>query len=198
MIDSLRHFLPIAPESRIGHELELRQSHDWRRFALLTPHRPSNVDVLDTLAGLPRAIDAVAVKLPVIFPVHPRTRQWLAQAGRVHHPRLHLTPPIGYLDLLCLLSKATLALTDSGGIQEETAALGAPSLTLRENAERLVTICKGTNLLVGTAPRKIPAIAYDILEGRSKAGRVPPLWAARPPSVSSRSSCGFIPGASEG
>jgi UDP-N-acetylglucosamine 2-epimerase (non-hydrolysing) len=176
MIDSLRHFLPIAQESRIGHELGLREDHDWRRFAVLTLHRPSNVDSLDTLTGLLGAIAAIAADVPVIFPVHPRTQQRLVQAGIVYHPQLRLIPPIGYLDFLCLLSKATLVLTDSGGIQEETTALGVPCLTLRENTERPITISAGTNLLVGTDPQKIVGAAHDILEGRSKAGRVPPLW----------------------
>jgi UDP-N-acetylglucosamine 2-epimerase (non-hydrolysing) len=176
MIDSLRHFLPIAQESGIGHELGLKQGQDWRRYAVLTLHRPSNVDSLDTLTGLLDAIDAVAADVPVIFPVHPRTQQRLTQAGRTHHPQLRLTQPIGYLDFLCLLSKATLVLTDSGGIQEETTALGVPCLTLRENTERPVTISEGTNLLVGTDPRRILAAAHEILAGRSKAGRVPPLW----------------------
>ena len=176
MIDSLRHFLPIAQESRIGHELGLMQGQDWRRFAVLTLHRPSNVDSLATLTGLLGAIAAIAADVPVIFPVHPRTQQRLVQAGLVHHPQLRLIPPIGYLDFLCLLSKATLVLTDSGGIQEETTALGVPCLTLRDNTERPITISAGTNLLVGTDPQKIVAAAHDILEGRSKAGRVPPLW----------------------
>jgi UDP-N-acetylglucosamine 2-epimerase (non-hydrolysing) len=176
MIDSLRHFLSIAQESRIGHELGLRQGPEWRRFAVLTLHRPSNVDAPDTLAALLGAIEAVAAQVPVIFPVHPRTQQRLAAAGRAHHPQLRLTPPIGYLDFLCLLSKATLVLTDSGGIQEETTALGVPCLTLRQNTERPVTITEGTNLLVGTDPQKILATANEILAGRSKAGRVPPLW----------------------
>jgi UDP-N-acetylglucosamine 2-epimerase (non-hydrolysing) len=176
MIDSLRHFLPIAQESRIGHELGLMQGQDWRRFAVLTLHRPSNVDSLATLTGLLGAIAAIAVDVPVIFPVHPRTQQRLVQASVAHHPQLRLIPPIGYLDFLCLLSKATLVLTDSGGIQEETTALGVPCLTLRDNTERPVTISEGTNLLVGTDPRKIIAAAQNILEGRSKAGRLPPLW----------------------
>jgi UDP-N-acetylglucosamine 2-epimerase (non-hydrolysing) len=176
MIDSLRHFLPIAQESPIGHELGLRQGQAWRRFAVLTLHRPSNVDSLAILTGLLGAIDAIAADVPVIFPVHPRTQQRLVQAGIVYHPQLRLIPPIGYLDFLCLLSKATLVLTDSGGIQEETTALGVPCLTLRENTERPITISEGTNLLVGTDPRKILAAAHEILAGRSKAGRVPPLW----------------------
>lgn len=176
MIDSLRDFLPIARESRIGHELGLVDGQDWRPFAVLTLHRPSNVDSLETLSALLGAIDVIAADVPVIFPVHPRTQQRLVQAGIVHHPQLCLIPPIGYLDFLCLLSKATLVLTDSGGIQEETTALGVPCLTLRENTERPVTVSQGTNLLVGTDPRNIIAAAGDILAGKRKAGRVPLLW----------------------
>jgi UDP-N-acetylglucosamine 2-epimerase (non-hydrolysing) len=176
MIDSLRYFLPIARESRIGHELGLTDGQDWRPFGVLTLHRPSNVDSVQTLSALLGAIDAIAADVPVVFPVHPRTQQRLVQAGIVHHPQLRLVPPIGYLDFLCLLSKATLVLTDSGGIQEETTALGVPCLTLREKTERPVTVSQGTNLLVGTDPRNIIAAAGDILAGKRKAGRVPPLW----------------------
>src|SRR6266481_2277811 len=176
MIDSLRHFLPIAQKSRVGEDLALKNGTDWRRFAVLTLHRPSNVDSTEKLAELIGAIDAVASQVPVVFPVHPRTQQRLTQAGIAHHPQLRLIPPIGYLDFLCLLSKATLVLTDSGGIQEETTALGVPCLTLRENTERPVTISQGTNLLVGTDPGKIVAAARDTLAGKSKAGRIPPLW----------------------
>jgi UDP-N-acetylglucosamine 2-epimerase (non-hydrolysing) len=176
MIDSLRYFLPIARESRIGHELGLTRGQDWHHFAVLTLHRPSNVDSPETLRGLLGAIDAIAADVPVIFPVHPRTQQRLVQAGIAHHPRLRLIPPVGYLDFLCLLSKAMLVLTDSGGLQEETTALGVPCLTLRENTERPVTVSQGTNLLVGTDPRNIIAAARDILAGKRKVGRVPPLW----------------------
>src|SRR5208282_3507510 len=118
----------------------------------------------------------VAAQLPVIFPVHPRTQQRLTQAGITHHSQLRLIPPVGYLDFLCLLSKATMVLTDSGGIQEETTALGVPCLTLRENTERPITISQGTNLLVGTDARKIIAAAQNVLQGHSKSGRIPPLW----------------------
>src|SRR5579864_5672790 len=176
MIDSLRHFLPIAQKSPIGEELALKNGADWHRFAVLTLHRPSNVDSTEKLAELLGAIDAIAAQVPVIFPVHPRTQQRLAQAGIKTHPQLKLIPPVGYLDFLCLLSKATLVLTDSGGIQEETTALGVPCLTLRENTERPITISQGTNLLVGTDPAKILSAAKEILGGRNKAGRLPALW----------------------
>jgi len=180
MIDSLRHFLPIAQKSAIGGELHLKNGahggDPWKRFAVLTLHRPSNVDSTEKLTELLGAIDAVAQEIPVIFPVHPRTQQRLTQAGIKHHPNLRVIPPVGYLDFLCLLSKATLVLTDSGGIQEETTALGVPCLTLRENTERPITISQGTNLLVGTDPAKIVAAAKEVLAGKSKAGRIPPLW----------------------
>src|SRR5437879_3831631 len=146
------------------------------RFGVLTLHRPSNVDSSEKLAQLLGAIDAVAAEMPVIFPVHPRTQQHLMQAGIKHHPQLRLIPPVGYLDFLCLLSKAKLVLTDSGGIQEETTALGVPCLTLRENTERPITISQGTNLLVGTDPGKIIAAARDTMAGKGKVGRIPPLW----------------------
>jgi len=176
MIDSLRHFLPIAQKSPIGEELALKNGADWRRFAVLTLHRPSNVDSTEKLAELLGAIDAVAAQIPVIFPVHPRTQQRLTQAGIKTHPQLKLIPPVGYLDFLCLLSKATLVLTDSGGIQEETTALGVPCLTLRENTERPITITEGTNQLIGTDPAKILIVAQEVLAGKGKAGRIPPFW----------------------
>ncbi len=176
MIDSLRHFLPIAQNSRVGEDLGLKNGADWQRFAVLTLHRPSNVDSTEKLTELLGAIDAVAAQVPVVFPVHPRTQQRLAQTGVTHHPQLRLIPPIGYLDFLCLLSKATLVLTDSGGIQEETTALGVPCITLRENTERPITISEGTNLLTGTAPARVVVAAQDILAGKGKSGRIPPLW----------------------
>jgi UDP-N-acetylglucosamine 2-epimerase (non-hydrolysing) len=176
MIDSLRHFLPVAQQSRIGDDLGLKNGVGWQRFGVLTLHRPSNVDSTEKLAELLGSIDSVASQVPVVFPVHPRTQQRLSQAGIKTHPQLKLIPPIGYLDFLCLLSKATLVLTDSGGIQEETTALGVPCLTLRENTERPITISEGTNQLIGTDPAKIVAAAKAILGGQGKPGRIPPLW----------------------
>jgi UDP-N-acetylglucosamine 2-epimerase (non-hydrolysing) len=176
MIDSLRYFLSLAQKSPIGDELRLKNGADWCRFAVLTLHRPSNVDSIEKLGELLGAINEIASSLPVIFPVHPRTQQRLAQAGLHSHPDLRFIAPVGYLDFLCLLSKAALVLTDSGGIQEETTALGVPCLTLRENTERPLTISQGTNLLVGTDPAKIVAAARNSLSGNGKAGRIPPLW----------------------
>src|SRR6266852_7608868 len=120
------------------------------------------------LAQLRGAIDAVAAEMPVIFPVNPRTQQHVTQAGIPNHPQLRLISPIGYLDFLCLLSKATLVLTDSGGIQEETTALGVPCLTLRANTERPVTVSEGTNLVVGSDPGTIVAAAQDVIAGKGR------------------------------
>jgi UDP-N-acetylglucosamine 2-epimerase (non-hydrolysing) len=176
MIDSLLHFLPFAQQSRIGDDLGLHDGKGWQSFGVLTLHRPSNVDSTEKLTEILGAIDTVARQLPIVFPVHPRTQQRLAQSGIKYHPQLRLIPPLGYLDFLCLLSKATLALTDSGGIQEETTALGVPCLTLRENTERPVTVSCGTNVLVGTDPSKIVAATEQILRGDGKRGVMPSLW----------------------
>ena len=176
MIDALRHFLPIAQQSRIGQELGLMDGSAFRPFAVLTLHRPSNVDSAETLGKLLRAIEEVADLLPVVFPVHPRTQQKLNELAGRNHPRLRMIPPVGYLDFLCLLSRARLVLTDSGGIQEETTALGVPCLTLRENTERPVTVTEGTNQVVGQDPARIVAAARETLAGKPKTGRVPQLW----------------------
>ena len=179
MIDSLRSYLPLAKKSRIGEELGLAQGPTWRDFAVLTLHRPSNVDSTATLKELLSAMDTVAERLPVIFPVHPRTEQRLVEAGMAKPPALRLIPPLGYLDFLCLLSRAAVVLTDSGGIQEETTALGVPCLTLRENTERPVTVTHGTNLLVGRDPARIVRAVGDSLSTNRKVERLPPLWDGR-------------------
>jgi UDP-N-acetylglucosamine 2-epimerase (non-hydrolysing) len=176
MIDSLLQFLPIAQKSHVGLDLNLAAGGTWRRFAVLTLHRPSNVDDTEKLRSLLSAIGHIAAEIPVIFPVHPRTHQCIERADIEPHADLRLIPSLGYLDFLCLLSKATMVLTDSGGIQEETTALGVPCLTLRENTERPVTISQGTNRLVGTDPSKMLRAAREILAGNHKTGSLPPLW----------------------
>jgi UDP-N-acetylglucosamine 2-epimerase (non-hydrolysing) len=176
MIDALRLFLPLAENSTVDQELNLKLGNSWRSFAVLTLHRPSNVDFPEKLANLLGAIDSVAQQVPVIFPVHPRTQHKLAASGIKNHANLCIIPPMGYVDFLRLLSKAAMVMTDSGGIQEETTALGVPCLTLRENTERPITVSQGTNLLVGTDPEKIVTAATAILTGKGKTGLVPPLW----------------------
>ncbi len=176
MIDALREFLPLARKSKVGKELGLADGDRFVPFAVLTLHRPSNVDSAQMLEGILSTINAVAEELPVIFPVHPRTQERLKDVHVKQHPRLRLIPPVGYLDFLCLLDRARLVLTDSGGIQEETTALGVPCLTLRENTERPITVTEGTNQLVGRDRTKIVACVREILAGKSKVGSVPRLW----------------------
>ncbi|HEY6051378.1 MAG TPA: UDP-N-acetylglucosamine 2-epimerase (non-hydrolyzing) [Thermoanaerobaculia bacterium] len=180
MIDSLRAALPRARESRIHARLGLAKGG----YALATLHRPSNVDESDALAKVLGALGEVAGRLPVVFPIHPRTRARLAADARLSERAegrkgLQLVDPLGYLDFLALIADARLVLTDSGGIQEETTALGVPCLTLRENTERPITVEVGTNTLVGTDPAQIVPQAMAVLEGRGKTGRIPDLWDGR-------------------
>jgi len=176
MIDALEQFLPVAQKSRIAEDLGLVSNGSFQAFGLVTLHRPSNVDVSATLASLMRALECVADMVPLIFPVHPRTRQKLSQLGIKDSPELRLVEPLGYLEFICLLSHARIVLTDSGGIQEETTALGIPCLTLRENTERPVTVTRGTNHIVGQDFEKIKAKAREILGGNCKKGERPELW----------------------
>lgn len=167
MIDSLIDLLPKA--------LSLPKNGFPARYALVTLHRPSNVDDPTMLGQILSALTAVSEKIPVVFPVHPRTRQRIAQS-KINAGQLILHEPLAYLEFLALQKGATMVLTDSGGIQEETTYLGVPCLTLRSNTERPVTVELGTNTLIGTDLRKFEDEVAKILSGTSKKGRVPPLW----------------------
>jgi UDP-N-acetylglucosamine 2-epimerase (non-hydrolysing) len=156
-----------------------------RPFALLTLHRPSNVDDAATLRPLLECLAEIARQIPVLFPAHPRTQERIARFGLAGLVRTQwasadsgvlMCPPVGYLEFLHLESSAAFVLTDSGGIQEETTVLGVPCLTLRENTERPVTVTEGTNNLVGNDPARIRAAARAILAGNGKQGRIPALW----------------------
>jgi UDP-N-acetylglucosamine 2-epimerase (non-hydrolysing) len=173
MIDTLRAHLPRARALGIPESLGLKRG----RYAVATLHRPSNVDDPATLARLLEALARIARDLPVVFPVHPRTRARLAApelAGCA--AALQLTEPLGYLEFLSLTSAARLVLTDSGGLQEETTALGVPCLTLRENTERPITVSEGTNVVVGTDPARIVREALRALSRRQGGARRPDLW----------------------
>lgn len=177
MIDSLLQNLEHARQSRARVELGVADVD----YAVLTLHRPSNVDERETFARILSALESIAEKLPVIFPVHPRTRKTIAELGlsdRVASIKnLRLIDPLGYLDFLSLYNAARLVLTDSGGIQEETTALGIPCLTLRENTERPITVELGSNVVVGTDTARIVAAANAALNGSAKrTARQPPLW----------------------
>jgi UDP-N-acetylglucosamine 2-epimerase (non-hydrolysing) len=144
-------------------------------YAVLTLHRPANVDHPATLRGLMGAIEIIQRDIPLVFPVHPRTRKALADS-RVNLPNVRLAEPLGYLEFMKLVTQARFVLTDSGGIQEETTYLGVPCLTLRDTTERPSTIEQGTNVLVGADPQQIVSAAQKMLQPRTNGHRVPELW----------------------
>jgi UDP-N-acetylglucosamine 2-epimerase (non-hydrolysing) len=173
MIDTLLMQLEQSQQSRVLDELKLRP----REFAVLTMHRPSNVDNPEGLRRVFVALGEIARELPIIFPAHPRTQARMREFGISAPPGIRILEPMGYIDFLRLWSNARLVLTDSGGLQEETTALGIPCLTLRENTERPITVEQGTNQVVGSDPERIKHAAGTILRGQfERASRVPELW----------------------
>jgi UDP-N-acetylglucosamine 2-epimerase (non-hydrolysing) len=177
MIDSLFEHLKAAESSNIRTDLGV----DGSEYAVLTLHRPSNVDNKATFEGILEALLSISEKLPIIFPVHPRTKAKIAEfgfSGRISEKDIRLIEPLGYLDFMRLYSGARLVLTDSGGLQEETTVLGIPCITLRENTERPITIEMGTNILVGTDRGKIRFAAAEALSESNAAAdaNIPPLW----------------------
>jgi len=176
MIDSLISHAQEAERSTILNRMNLAP----QQYALVTLHRPSNVDTPEGMGRILTILSEVEKQIRVLFPIHPRTRGRMEEFGFGPAFRalrsVTLCEPVGYLDFIRLMRDAKMVLTDSGGIQEETTALGIPCLTLRENTERPVTITQGTNLLTGTDPDRVLAAAIDIIEGGGKRGRVPTLW----------------------
>jgi len=167
MIDSLVRLLPIAMQtSRNGLP---------ERYAVVTLHRPSNVDDSASLKGILQSLLKVNEQLEVVFPVHPRTRQRIEQFG-LNVEKLHLLEPLPYIEFLSLQRHAALVITDSGGVQEETTYLGVPCLTLRSNTERPVTVTMGTNILIGQDLGRLNSELAKILQGNAKKGSIPPLW----------------------
>jgi UDP-N-acetylglucosamine 2-epimerase (non-hydrolysing) len=204
MIDSLLAFKDKADGSDILDKLSLRNRNgghgstdDTARYALLTLHRPSNVDQRATFLNILEGLEELSNSCPVIFPAHPRTQKRIAEFGferffsaengcrgkENSHPadangRIHMVEPLGYLDFMCLMQHAAVVVTDSGGIQEETTCLGIPCVTVRENTERPITVQVGTNILAGTSKEGIRRAARQQLE--SKASRaVPEGWDGR-------------------
>ncbi len=150
-------------------------------YAVLTMHRPSNVDDPAVLGGLMEAILEIADQIPVIFPIHPRTRKMLEASGfhskfKIQNSKLKFVEPLGYLEFLHLTMHSRMVLTDSGGLQEETTVLGIPCITLRNNTERPITCEVGTNFLVGNRPEKVLECARKILGGETPKGRIPEKW----------------------
>jgi UDP-N-acetylglucosamine 2-epimerase (non-hydrolysing) len=167
MIDSLSRFLPAACQSNTN--------GFPNRYALVTLHRPSNVDEGPALQGILTSLLEISQQLAVVFPVHPRTRQRIAEFG-FNTTQLLLLDPLPYVEFLNLQRRATVVITDSGGIQEETTYLGVPCLTVRNNTERPVTVSMGTNILVGQDSHKLRQEVAKILDGHAKKGAIPPLW----------------------
>lgn len=168
MIDTLVRLLPQAAAS-LTRELPAR-------YALVTLHRPSNVDDASALQGILATLAEISRDLPIIFPVHPRTRQKIAQLQFEPSANLQIWEPQSYLQFLGLQQRATVVITDSGGIQEETTFLGVPCLTLRESTERPVTVTLGTNLVLAHDLGRLRQEVSAILQGRRKQGSIPPLW----------------------
>ncbi len=167
MIDTLVRLLPLATQAK--------KNGSPRQYALVTLHRPANVDDPQMLRKILASMLALNKDLPVIFPVHPRTRQAIRQFG-LETDGIRMTDPVSYLEFLALQCRATVVITDSGGIQEETTYLGIPCLTARANTERPVTVEIGTNILIGDDMEKLRTETLNVLNGRGKKGSVPPLW----------------------
>ncbi|MCI0667477.1 MAG: UDP-N-acetylglucosamine 2-epimerase (non-hydrolyzing) [Methylococcaceae bacterium] len=186
MIDSLltnlERAIPVVDILK-NHQAEMPWTIEpGKGYAVLTLHRPSNVDDTRVFEKILRTVRDVSCQIPVIFTVHPRTRKMIDQTGLgdlLNHSRILCLPPVPYLEMLGLLKDARMVLTDSGGLQEETTALGIPCITLRENTERPITIDQGTNTVVGSDPEKIRRCVTEILESGGKAGQIPRLWDGR-------------------
>ena len=185
MIDTLLRHRAIAARSRVLEKLGVKNGEHIRPYGVLTLHRPSNVDQPETLEPLLQAIRELAQEIPVFFPIHPRTMTRVRDLNLGHYfgessngssTGLQALDPLGYLDFLCLMDHSRLVLTDSGGIQEETTALGVPCLTLRNNTERPATVEHGSNQIIGVDAVKIVNAGRHILGNWSRSSRRPPLW----------------------
>lgn len=185
MIDSVVFGRANAPKTQStlqAHQVDPQFLSHPAGYGLVTLHRPSNVDDADTLCALLGVLGEVASDVPLVFALHPRTRSNIDRFGLanlIDPARMVMLPPQGYLDMLGMMAGAAVVLTDSGGLQEETTALGVPCLTLRDNTERPITVDQGTNTLVGRDRTAILAAMQDILHGRGKRGRVPEFWDGR-------------------
>ena len=176
MIDTLRTQVQRAQERPILNELGLNKGH----YCVVTLHRPSNVDDKDSLSSLVDVLLRVSAKLPVVFPIHPRTRDRLQIFGLLETlevaPHIQLLEPLGYNDFLALTSQSKVVVTDSGGLQEECTALLIPCLTMRENTERPITVTEGTSTLCGSSAAVLETYLQEVIAGAYKPGRCPELW----------------------
>lgn len=179
MIDTLMKHRAMAAESTYGEKLGLQRGE----YATLTMHRPGNVDNKQVLQGILEALKEISHRLPIVFPIHPRTRKMAEQFGLSDFftngekiEGIWITEPLGYLDFLNLNMNAKLVLTDSGGLQEETTVLGIPCITMRPNTERPITCEVGSNIMVGNSKEKILSAAFDVLDGHEAQGGIPEKW----------------------
>lgn len=172
MIDTLLKNRALAERTPVLEELKLEE----KKYVVVTLHRPSNVDDPQVLQPLMAVLETMARDMPVVFPVHPRTRAMIASLAIGTSPGLRLIDPIGYLEFLKLMAHARGVLTDSGGIQEETTILNVPCLTIRENTERPVTLSHGTNVLVGSNPERIRTAWNTVLHDPPPRRPGPPFW----------------------
>ncbi len=176
MIDSLLNKIEKSEISTIHQKLKVKKEN----YVLITLHRPSNVDYEDSLTRIIKALETIGENTTIVFPVHPRTTNMINEFGldnRINQiPNLILTKPVGYLDFLALIKYSKVVLTDSGGLQEETTALGIPCITLRENTERPITVEEGTNTIVGNKTENILDEWKNISLNGGKSGRIPELW----------------------
>ena len=184
MIDTLRHNLEraISTSTIVSDAGRPGFVKDEKKYAVVTMHRPSNVDDEIILGSLINTVVTISKQLPVILPLHPRTKSMIEKFGfgkLLDTPDILLLPPMGYLEMLGLMKDAKVVLTDSGGIQEETTALGVPCITLRNNTERPITVDEGTNTIAGQDTQTILTIFNEIMRNGGKGGRIPQYWDGR-------------------
>ena len=176
MIDSLLNHSEMSKKSNVHERFKIKREG----YALVTMHRPSNVDYEMVLSGIIDALEIVSEEMPIVFPAHPRTANMISEFGldnRINHnPNFMMKEPLGYLDFVALMKHAKVVITDSGGLQEETTALGIPCITIRENTERPITIEQGTNTVVGNSKESIIKEWKNILKTGGKKGRIPEMW----------------------
>lgn len=179
MIDNLFFELAqLRAGASVSREIEAIKE-TYKYYAVVTLHRPANVDHPEVLRQVLSGLSRAALRLPMIFPVHPRTAKRIESLGLILPKSIHLLPPLAYRDLLFLTKDAVAVLTDSGGLQEESTALGVPCLTIRDNTERPVTVVEGSNTLVGSDPERIDREVAAILKNGGKRGQQPALWDGR-------------------
>jgi len=190
MIDAMLHHIRHASGSVVLQRLGLKMRKSIKEYAVVTLHRPSNVDDQGTLKEILNALNKIAKELPVILPAHPRTMKQITKFGLhkivdindeyIDHkdkkPLISVIPPLGYLDFLWLMKNAAVVLTDSGGIQEETTILGVPCVTIRDNTERPITMKQGTNILAGNDPKQIVRITQSLLKKGKRRKKIPKYW----------------------